>query len=301
MIAICFAVALAPSAAQAQSRTWVSGVGDDLNPCSRTAPCKTFAGAISKTAAGGEINCLDAGGFGAVTIGKSITIDCAGTNGSILASNVNGVIINGLGIQVTLRNISINGANTTTGNGIRIVNANGVTIDNVTIENFGGTTTNGRAVAIETPSSIRVSIINSHFDHNNFIGIHSNPSLGTVTLNVDGVMITRNANTGIQLRQSTNATINNTSVIGSVSGAGLTAELTSVNATVSNSNMSNNAFGIFAGSGGTPIVRVSDSTITGNTTAGLNIGAGAQIISTGNNMIRGNTGNEAPSSNTGPQ
>ena len=67
------------SLAYAQAtRTWVSGVGDDANPCSRTAPCKTFAGAISKTAAAGEIDCLDPGGFGAVTITKSITIDCGG-------------------------------------------------------------------------------------------------------------------------------------------------------------------------------------------------------------------------------
>ena len=60
------------------SRTWVSGVGDDVNPCSRTAPCKTFAGAISKTAAGGEIDALDPAGYGAVTITKAITIDGGG-------------------------------------------------------------------------------------------------------------------------------------------------------------------------------------------------------------------------------
>jgi hypothetical protein len=79
-----------PASAQA-SRTWVSGVGDDVNPCSRTAPCKTFAGAISKTATNGEINCLDPGGFGAVTITKSITIDCHGTFGSILSAGTNGI------------------------------------------------------------------------------------------------------------------------------------------------------------------------------------------------------------------
>src|SRR5262249_38663624 len=73
------------------TRAWVSGVGDDANPCSRTAPCKTFAGAISKTAAGGEIDCLDPGGFGAVTITKSMTLDCSGTFGSILAAGTNGV------------------------------------------------------------------------------------------------------------------------------------------------------------------------------------------------------------------
>src|SRR6266511_2093873 len=76
------------------TRTWVSGVGDDVNPCSRTAPCKTFAGAISKTVSNGEINCLDPAGYGAVTITKSITIDCTGTFGSILNSVTNGVIIN---------------------------------------------------------------------------------------------------------------------------------------------------------------------------------------------------------------
>src|SRR5687768_17035392 len=85
---------LGVASAQAQAtRTWVSGVGDDVNPCSRTAPCKTFAGAISKTAVNGEINCLDPGGFGAVTITKSITIDCHDIHASILNSSVNGISI----------------------------------------------------------------------------------------------------------------------------------------------------------------------------------------------------------------
>src|SRR6185437_14887450 len=85
----------APASAQA-TRTWVSGVGDDANPCSRTAPCKTFAGAISKTAAAGEIECLDPGGFGQVTITKSITINCAYETGrgGVLASSGSGIVIN---------------------------------------------------------------------------------------------------------------------------------------------------------------------------------------------------------------
>src|SRR5213083_333862 len=86
-------LAATPAAAQA-TRTWVSGVGDDVNPCSRTAPCKTFAGAISKTAAGGEIDALDPGGFGAVTITKGMTIDGGPNAGGILSSGVQGVIIN---------------------------------------------------------------------------------------------------------------------------------------------------------------------------------------------------------------
>src|ERR1700694_4396294 len=85
--------ASAPAHAQA-TRTWVSGVGDDVNPCSRTAPCKTFAGAISKTADSGEINCLDSGGFGTVTITKSISIVCDGVVGGVLAALTNGININ---------------------------------------------------------------------------------------------------------------------------------------------------------------------------------------------------------------
>src|SRR5262249_53545232 len=83
----------APAHAQA-TRTWVSGVGDDANPCSRTAPCKTFAGAISKTANGGEINCLDPAGFGALTITKSINIDCRSvSNGGVLVTGTPGITV----------------------------------------------------------------------------------------------------------------------------------------------------------------------------------------------------------------
>src|SRR5450755_3756831 len=86
------AVGIETASAQA-SRTWVSGVGDDANPCSRTAPCKTFAGAISKTATAGVINCIDPGGFGAVTITKSITIDCSNTLAGVLVAGTNAISI----------------------------------------------------------------------------------------------------------------------------------------------------------------------------------------------------------------
>jgi hypothetical protein len=127
------------SVAQAQAtRTWVSGVGDDANPCSRTAPCKTFAGAISKTAAGGEISVLDPGGFGAVTITKSITINGEGTLAGILASLTNGIIVNATATDVVrLRSISINGA----GNGlkgIRFLSGRQLSVENVTITGFTG-------------------------------------------------------------------------------------------------------------------------------------------------------------------
>jgi hypothetical protein len=108
------AVSLGGGSAQAQAtRTWVSGVGDDANPCSRTAPCKTFAGAISKTAPGGEINCLDPGGFGAVTITKAITISCDGVTAGVLVSGTNAIVVNaGANDQITLRGLDIDGLGT---------------------------------------------------------------------------------------------------------------------------------------------------------------------------------------------
>jgi len=290
-------VFMAASPANAQSRTWVSGVGDDLNPCSRTAPCKTFAGAISKTSSGGEISCLDPGGYGAVTIAKSITIDCVGTNGHILSSNTNGVLVNAAGIVVTLRNIQIDGVGTTTGNGIRILQAAAVNIENVVIQNLGGTGTNGRGISIETATAnVRVSIHNSSINNTTNFAIHSFPTAGNVSLAIDDVDITRGGTTGIQIRQLTSASINRTSVSNSPAGtAAITLELSSVGANISNSFLANNGIGIFNGNGGSPTTFLYGTVITGNTDQGLQINSGT-ITSLGNNMIRGNVGNEVPSS-----
>src|SRR5437588_5021008 len=92
--AAVLSTAAAMNCAAQATRTWVSGVGDDINPCSRTAPCKTFAGAISKTALGGVINAIDSGGFGTVTITKSITIDGSGVLAGMLGAMTNGININ---------------------------------------------------------------------------------------------------------------------------------------------------------------------------------------------------------------
>ena len=134
---VAVAAYAAPAHAQA-TRTWVSGVGDDVNPCSRTAPCKTFPGAISKTAANGEIDCLDPGGFGQVTITKSITIDCGGVTGGILSSLVNGVIVNaGVNDRIVLRNLNINGVGNGS-TGVRFLGGLHLTLENVRIQGTTG-------------------------------------------------------------------------------------------------------------------------------------------------------------------
>jgi hypothetical protein len=127
----------APGNAQT-TRTWVSGVGDDVNPCSRTAPCKTFAGAISKTAAGGEISVLDPGGFGGVTITKSLSIMALGSEGSILTGTGTGLIIRaGAGDSVFLDGVVIEGGGTGT-TGISITSAAAVHIRNCVIRGIQG-------------------------------------------------------------------------------------------------------------------------------------------------------------------
>src|ERR1044072_3042317 len=156
-----FAVVIATiafaSLAQAQAtRTWVSGVGDDANPCSRTAPCKTFAGAISKTAAGGEIDVLDPGGWGAVTITKSITIDAGPFAGGILNAGSTGIIINALTTDtICIRNLSINGAGSGL-NGIRILQAANVHIENCEIYNQSG-----KAIDCEPGNNMRLFVTNT--------------------------------------------------------------------------------------------------------------------------------------------
>jgi len=134
-------LALASLANAQANRTWVSGVGDDVNPCSRTAPCKTFAGAIGKTVVGGEIDALDPGAFGPVIISKSITIDGTGVLAGILAAHGNGITIDSREttnlISVRLRGLSLNGLGTG-GSGIRVVSANRVVIEDCVIDGFAG-------------------------------------------------------------------------------------------------------------------------------------------------------------------
>src|SRR3954471_2671816 len=159
-------VALAlPSYASAQAtRTWVSGVGDDANPCSRTAPCKTFAGAISKTAAGGEINAIDGGGFGAVTINKSLTIDVGGSwEGGILASNSNAInVAAGANDTVVLRGIDMHHPPVNPGvNGVSITSGKAVKIQHSIIHGFSQ---NG--VSVKPTASTRVSVTDTRITTN---------------------------------------------------------------------------------------------------------------------------------------
>jgi hypothetical protein len=299
-LAILAGAAIASAAGAQATRTWVSGTGSDANPCSRTAPCQTFSGALSKTAAGGQINCIDPGGFGTINITKSITIDCYGTQGSILAANTNGVIINGAGINVILRNLQIDSANTTTGNGVRILQARNVIIDNVTIENFAGTVGNGRGITIETSTAgVGVQVVNSRILNVTNFGIHSAPTAGNVVLHVRNTDILRSGNSAIFLFNATAASISECLLANNV-GAGVALQSATTTAQVANCDISFNGFGIANGLGGASVTRLYGNSITGNG-IGVRIDAGS-VFTYGNNGIRGNSGNETPTQpSTGTQ
>ncbi|MBC7931041.1 MAG: hypothetical protein H7Z38_10820 [Rubrivivax sp.] len=282
------------SVANAQAtRTWVSGVGDDVNPCSRTAPCKTFAGAISKTATGGEISVLDPGGYGTLTITKAITVD-GGTGagwGSTLFSSVNGFIVNittNLTTdKVILRNLSINGAGTTLGvDGVRFLDGEQLTLENVSIFNFSGD-----GVEVNSTQACRVFMKNVAIS-NGGVGIKSNSTASAVVMSLEDVRIDGMTSHGIQA-------INNTAIyakdvrssrngVGNITGDAFRAEgNSSINC--DGCTAFGNVFTAYNAVGVSANIRINDSSAFNNTT-----GLAGNVRSTGNNRFAANGSNGTP-------
>jgi len=220
LIAGLFAPVIASQPAHAQAtRTWVSGVGDDVNPCSRTAPCKTFAGAISKTAAGGEINCLDSAGFGTLTITKAISIYCEGVIGGVLAAGTNGFIINAAATDhVVLRGLDIDGVGTGL-KGISVLQAASVVIEHCFIRNFNAAASIGISVTplnLNSVLMIRDSIITHNGSNADGNGVLINPNGGSVKGLINNVSINKNF-IGLNVQGSVILDVNNSSISDSLS------------------------------------------------------------------------------------
>jgi hypothetical protein len=244
------------SAAHAVTRTWVSGVGDDINPCSRTAPCKTFAGAISKTDANGEIDALDSGGFGTVTITKSITIDGGGYIASILGTGTNGVNVNDSAtatpntIIVTLRRLTFNGAATGV-NGINFTAGKTLNVENCQIFGFTGVAPNGAGIRVAlTVSGSNLNVSNTSIFRNR-VGISGTTSTGNVTVNVTGSDIKNNSTDGVFLDARAFGTIRNSNLAFN-GGAGVSLNNSANNsATIDDTEVNHNQLGLFIGTGTT--------------------------------------------------
>jgi len=291
------------SIAQAQAtRTWVSGVGDDVNPCSRTAPCKTYAGAISKTAVNGEISTLDPGGFGAVTITKSITIE--GTQGqgygSILNSSTTGVSIaydsfSGEGLtqrSVRLRNLNINGSGGTSGNaasGLRAIRISGganstnseVFVEDCVIDgDFGNP---GRGIEdVRTGTNATLVVSNTTIRNMGGTGIHVDGNTNTrVSVNnsrISGVGV------GIAVAGGPRVTVTN-SVISANNLGGIQAD-SATNIEVDRCVLTGNSGAAFIANGASTIIRVSNTTAVFNPQL-ASISAGGAVSSYGNNQTAG--------------
>ena len=275
------------------TRTWVSGVGDDANPCSRTAPCKTYAGAISKTAAGGEISVLDPGGYGALTVTKSITIQGTGTLASGLNSSVNGFLINAAGIKVVLRDLSINGAGTTLGvNGVRLIQGGQLILERVNIQNQSG-----RCVSIEAPSQVQLTDVTLS---NCLIGYAAIPSAPPQVIKsvLNNVRIFNNS-TGVFISNGGITHINESNISNNTN-QGIVAEQNSgtTRVNVYNSIISSNGTAINAGNGAS-ITRIGHCVIQNNT-SGFTFSGGGTILTFGDNYITDNGGSQTPSGPTVP-
>jgi hypothetical protein len=278
------------SFAQAQAtRTWVSGVGDDVNPCSRTAPCKTFAGAISKTADGGEIDALDPGGYGTLTITKGITVDGAGTNASVLAALApQGFLINETTNtkDIRIRNISINGAGSGT-HGIRILTGKTIHIENVEIAGFTG---NGVDAPLSSVAAISTKLymynVNiSRLTGASSIGVRLSAPTAYFGVMMDRVNIAR-APTGVQVGSQVFPTIRDSIIVGSTTGVEMVNNAAgSPLATIENTMLTDNSTGIAAGAG--TRIALSQTTIT-DCSVGISNGGGV-VQSSGNNRILGNS------------
>jgi hypothetical protein len=286
-----------PSSAFGQAtRTWVSGVGDDANPCSRTAPCKTFAGAISKTAAGGIINCLDPGGFGSLTITKSMTIDCRNTLAGMLGSGgINAVNINDSAtaspgtIKVTLRGLDIEGNGTPPGlNGINITSARRVKIFDNEIHDFSRS---GVLVAPAAAASTDMRVLVSRTD------IHTNGGNAITVAPASGVLAKVTAHNN-DLNDNTcglvTARFGMSNIFGTECGTAAANANTGaaiINA-FGNSIAENAGAGVMA-RGSSAFVRIGGNEITGNTFGLRPIDSGG-ILSFGDNYIFGNNTDGAP-------
>lgn len=305
IIATCAMLWSAPAAAQA-TRTWISGVGDDANPCSRTAPCKTFAGAISKTAAGGEINCLDPGGFGALTITKSISLICDSTESGVLVAATNAFVINSTTAVVVISGIDFEGLGQTgvAGvNGINVLDASIVHVRNSKIRGFR----NGYGINFQPQNAnsqlfvdnVTISESGSAANLSTSGGINVNPAAGiTANATITNSQIVDNMNIGIRadttaiVGSAINLSIDRVTL--SNNGAGILAKAPNSTGTIklmlTDSQVTLNAGqGLIAnGTATSANARVGNTTITNNGTGILVLGA-AKVLSYGDNRLDGNT------------
>jgi hypothetical protein len=226
LASIVVLAALAGSASAQATRTWVSGVGDDVNPCSRTAPCKTFAGAISKTAAGGTISVLDPAGYGAVTITKAISIQSDPGLGSILNVATNGIIINaGASDSVFISGLIIDGS---TGinpgvNGVRFIGGKSLVMRDCIIRGNLAADPNGSGFLMANSAGNASALLSNCLITSNRVGVQIAPTGGALAkVTLDRVVIEGSTAAGVLAGQGGSVRLTNTVITRNAPGLSVT-------------------------------------------------------------------------------
>lgn len=285
---------LAGSASAQATRTWVSGVGDDANPCSRTAPCKTFAGAISKTAALGVISVLDPGGYGAVTITKAITIDGSAVNGSLLVSGTNAIVVAaGANEVVRIRNVSLEGVSAGA-SGIRFITGAALLLDSVRIHDFAA-----HGIYFLPSGSSRLVVSDCTIDNNQGNGIYVQPTVsGFARVSIDHTKLNNNLN-GLYAEDRSVVTLQNSFVSHNKNNGVLAysvsqaVEIEADSNQITNNGLTSMSAAGVRSQGAFASIILSDNVISENP-RGILAAGGADVMSFGSNKVVSNTTDGSP-------
>jgi hypothetical protein len=191
----CLALSAAP--AQAQSRVFVAAQGSDSNPCTFASPCRTFQHAHDVVVAGGEIDVLDPGGYGALFIFKPISIQGHGFSGISVANGAVGInILAGVNDAVHLNGVLIDGVGT--GNtGIQFNTGKSLTVENCIVRNLSFS---GLFVGNNGANSLVLTVSNSYFADNGGNGIIISPNgSGAVKAAIDRTVLSGNGFAGLNV------------------------------------------------------------------------------------------------------
>ena len=276
---------------ESASHKWVSSSGDDSNPCSRSAPCKTFAEAFTKTPVGGEISVLDSGGFGEVSITKQVTINGEGAMLSV-APGVNGFVVNaGANDVVTIKNLSLFGTGGAV-SGIRYIAGNQLTVEGVSISGFDG---DGIDVELgkggQSAQGGKITLVNSAIGNCGKSSFKMSSANGFATATLENARLSSSLN-GVEIGSGNTFTLINRSSITSHTSSGILAAAVPATINVENSMIAFNAIGVYANAPATTI-RLSGNGVYNNG-EGIKFTAGATVASDGTNRIEGNGSAQTP-------
>ena len=260
--AASLAIAVDALAAPPQ-RTFVASTGNDSDPCTITQPCRGFAAAIAAVQVGGEVIALDSAGYGAFSIGKSVSVIAApGVYAGVTVFAADGIaIVAGAADKVVLRGLSINGQGGSVG--IRVKTSE-VHLENLIISNLAST-----GIIVEGGDSVHIS--NTTIRSNGF-GLRVAPSLGAVAVLVRDSELSSNTTAGVVVAPSSTG---------------------SAQVTVERSSVSRNAAGLNVSTSGsaTATLVMTQSAATENSGAGVSsTSLGATVFVRESMIARNNVG-----------